>query len=232
MRLYRAFRAGGLVDLMMLDTRGHRDRQITSGTTALRSEPRRTLLGPAQERWLFAELRRSARNGTAWRLLGQQILFAETMPGGVPLSADMWDGYPAARARMFDFLDREQIGDVAILTGDLHSSWAIEVPADPWAGGDAPARRSRAVEFVTPAISSAPLFADAAWRDRALTVKAGAPHVKYVDGAANGYLVLDVTRDRLQADWYFVPTVQERTPEDRRAASFVCERGSARLSPT
>ena len=42
-------------------------------------------------------------------------------------------------------------------------------------------------------------------------------------------MTLDVTRERLLAEWYHVRTVTERTADATKAASFVCERGSARL---
>jgi alkaline phosphatase D len=230
-RLYRRFRAGDLADLVMLDTRGLRDRQVTPATSGELADPKRTLLGATQEAWLFDQLRGSTRDGTRWRIVGQQVLFAPLTPTGPPLSVDMWEGYPAARAHVFDFLATERIPDVAILTGDLHSSWAIDVAANPWAGAASAASRPLAVEFVTPAVSSAPLFADATLRARVPLFRQIAPHVKYLDGDGNGYIVLDVTRERLLAEWYFVPTVLDRTERESRVAGFVCERGASRLAP-
>ena len=227
-RLYRSFSMGGLVDLVMLDTRGLRDRQ--SRTASELADAGRSLLGGAQEAWMFDELRASTRRGTTWRLLGQQVLFSPVTPPGVPpLSVDMWDGYPAARARVLDFLQQEAVPNLAILTGDLHSSWALDVPPDPWAASGV-ARRPLAVELVTPAISSPPLFADPALRARAPGLRAVAPHLRYLDGDGQGYLLLDITRERLQADWYFMATVRERTALEARGTRLVCERGSSRLT--
>jgi alkaline phosphatase D len=230
-QLYRSFHVGDLADLVMLDTRGLRDRQVSAAAAAELSDPGRTLLGAAQEAWLFEELRASAREGAAWRLLGQQVLFSTLAPTGPALSVDMWEGYPGARARVLELLARERIADLAILTGDLHSSWALDVPADPWAASRSPAARPLAVEIVTPAISSPPLFVEPGYRERTAILRTLAPHVKYLNGDDNGYVLLDITRDRLQADWYVVPTVTERTDRESRAASFVCERGSSRLAP-
>ena len=230
-RLYRSFRIGNMADLIMLDTRALRDRQVATGQTAGLNDPRRTMLGDRQEAWLFDQLRASQSSGTRWRLLGQQVLFSPISPTGQPLSGDMWDGYPAARARLLDFVAREQVTDLAVLTGDIHSSWAIDVSANPWAAAGNPAARPLAVEFVTPAISSAPLFADETLRARAPLLRAVDPHVKFFDGDANGYVLLDVTRDRLHADWYFVPSVRERSDRELKSASLVCERGSSRLTP-
>jgi alkaline phosphatase D len=230
-RLYRSFRAGDLADLIMLDTRSLRDRQVTQATAGALGDQARTLLGTPQEAWLFDRLRTSERRGARWRLLGQQVLFAPLTPVGPPLSADLWDGYPAARARVTGFLASERIADVAILTGDLHSSWAIDVSANPWAPAGSAAGRSLAVELVTPAVSSPPLFADATLKQRAPLLRQFAPHVRYLDGDGNGYVVLDITRERLLAEWTFTPTVRERTAQESTAARLVCERGSARWSP-
>ena len=53
--------------------------------------------------------------------------------------------------------------------------------------------------------------------------------MKYMDGERHGYVTLDVTPTRLQTDWYHVRTITERTADETRAASFVCERGSRRM---
>ena len=232
-RLYRRFRFGALADLLMLDTRGLRDRQVANDDLRALANASRSLLGEAQERWLFDELRGSQRAGAGWRLLGQQVMFSRLMPPGRPvLLADTWDGYQAARDRMFDFLAAEQIGDVAILAGDLHSSWALDVPRNPWSGYQPESGAgSLAVELVTPAISSPPLFADPAIRAQAPTLRAFLPHLKFLEGDTRGYVLLDITRERLRGDWYFVPDVLQRSAAKTRAASFVCEHGSSRLVP-
>ena len=230
-RLYRRFRAGDLADLVMLDTRGLRDRQITAATADQLGNPGRTLLGRTQEAWLFDRLRESAKAGTRWRLLGQQVLIAPMSPTGQPLSVDMWDGYPAARARVMEFVARERVPDIVVLTGDLHSSWAIDVAQNPWAAAGTAAARPLAVEIVTPAISSPPLFTDASLRARAPLLRQVVPHVQFLDGDGNGYVVLDVTRERLLAEWYFVAAVRERSADEKRAVAYACERGSSRLSP-
>ena len=231
-RLYRDFRFGGMADLLMLDTRGLRDRQAPGTDPAAIADPRRSLLGAEQEQWLFERLVRSQRADVPWRILGQQVLFTPLSPPGPPaLSADMWEGYAAARDRVFDLIAREKITNLAILTGDLHSSWAAEVPRRFEASHEARTRATPvAIELVTPAISSPPLFADATMRDRVSLLGRAAPHVKYLEGEKRGYVLLDITRGRLQAEWYHVPGVAVRSPVEAKAASFVCERGSSRLS--
>jgi alkaline phosphatase D len=228
-RLYRSFRFGTLADLVMLDARALRDQQVAPDNLEALADPRRTMLGSAQEEWCFDELRTSQRNATAWRLLGQQVLFTRMTPAGQKVrNADTWDGYQAARERMLDVIGGERIRDVVILTGDVHSSWAMDVPRSPW--GDyraASGEGSLAVEFSTPAISSPPVFADGQGRERAAALKVMLPHLKFMDGENRGYVLLDVTETRVQTDYYFVATVDERSRQERHAASLVTERGSA-----
>lgn len=230
-RLYRSFRFGGLADLLMLDTRGLRDAQVAGTDFDALVDPRRSLLGAEQETWLNARMRDSQRAGTAWRILGQQVLFAPlSIPGIVAQNTDVWDGYPVARRRVFDMIAREKVTDVAILTGDVHSSWAMDVPRPDGKYDGRTGAGSVAVELVTPAVSSPAMFSAPALKERASLLRLAAPHIKYLEGDNRGYLIVDLTRDRLQADWYHVPTVSERSDREAKAASWVCERGSSRLA--
>ena len=229
--LYRVFRFGSLVDLIMLDTRGLRDRQAGSSDVQTLGDPRRSILGAPQEAWLFDQLRASRHAGSAWRVLGQQVMFSRLgQPGRGALLPDSWDGYPSTRDRVMEMLASERIPDVAILSGDVHSSWAFDVPRNPWNGYERGGKGSMAVELVAPAISSPPLFSSPEMRDRGMLLRALLPHLKFLEGESRGYVVLDITRQLLRGEWYFVPTVFERSAAEHRAAAFVCERGSAHLT--
>jgi len=230
-RMYRRFGFGGLADVMMLDGRSFRDRQVLASDYVALTDPQRSMLGAEQEAWLYDALRQSSRAGTGWRLIGQQVIFAPFVPhvGSAP-EIDAWEGYPAARSRLFDCLEQDRIADVAVLTGDIHSSWALDLPRSPLAGYDAATGQgSLAVELITPAITSSPFFDRAGVRERAEMFHSASPHMKYFDGERHGYVTLDITAARLQADWYHVRTITERTAVETRAASFVCERGSRRI---
>jgi alkaline phosphatase D len=230
-RLYRDFRFSDLADLVMLDTRGWRDRQVPGTDFDALADPRRSLLGTEQEAWLHARLRASQSAGTRWRVLGQQVLFAPlAIPGVAVQNTDVWDGYPAARRRVFEMIASEKLTDIAILTGDIHSSWAMDVPRPDGRYDARTGAGSVAIELVTPAISSPPMFANPQLRERATLLKLAVPHLKYLEGEHRGYVLIDITRDRLQADWYHVANVSERSPSESKATSFVCERGSSRLS--
>ena len=231
-RLYRSFRFGGLADLIMLDTRALRDQQVAADNITGLMDARRSMLGAAQEAWCFDTLRGSQRNGAAWRVIGQQVLFTRMTPAGRQVrNADTWDGYQAARERVLDCIAGDRIKDVMILTGDVHSSWAMDVPRSPWSD-DYRARTgegSLAVEFSTPAISSPPIFTDGQGRERAAALKLMLPHLKFMDGEHRGYVIVDITAARVQTDYMFVPTVSARTDVETRAASLVTQRGSAHV---
>jgi alkaline phosphatase D len=83
MPLYRRLRFGDLVEVNMLDTRQYRDDQPCDAgggggggvvTCPERVDPRRTILGAQQRRWLLRGLDRSAAR---WNVLAQQVVMAE-----------------------------------------------------------------------------------------------------------------------------------------------------------
>jgi alkaline phosphatase D len=189
---YRSFSYGDLVDLIMLDTRNSgRAKQLERNNPAL-DDPERTLLGRDQEAWLAAQLGASRAR---WRLLGQQVMVS---PFALGKNLDSWAGYPAARERFLQQLSAAN-GDSVILTGDVHSSWAMDVL-------DEEGEHSHAVELVTPGISS-PLLSRENAEARDADVMAQ-PHVRYAQMWKRGYMIVDVDRERVQAAWYHYESVE------------------------
>ena len=43
-------------------------------------------------------------------------------------------------------------------------------------------------------------------------------------------MVLEIARERLQADWWLLPTVKTRSAEQQFATGLVCEAGSRHLT--
>jgi alkaline phosphatase D len=233
-RIYRSFAFGGLADLIMLDTRLiDRDEQVgRREDVAIIDDPARSLMGRTQEQWLFNEMAESKRAGVRWQLLGQQVMFAPlSLPGASSLSADTWEGYRPARQRVMNAIRDQRLENVIVLTGDVHSSWAYDVPVNPWDGYDAGSGRGTvAVEIVTPAVTSPSGFGtpqQAAQRVEKFVKER--PHLRYVEGLYRGYVVLDVTRERAQADWYYVPTVSERNSTEQFGKGLVTQAGTPHL---
>lgn len=224
-RLYRQFAFGDLADLLMLDTRIEgRDQQASREDVAMIDRTTRQLLGPTQEEWLLEALRDSTAAGKPWQILGQQVMFAhQTPPGATPANTDTWEGYRAARNRVLDASTGAGVRHLVVLTGDVHSSWAYELARDPFDRAKynpETGQGALGTEIITPAVTSPGGPA----ADRIAGLYAARPHLKFVAGESQrGYVILDVTRERLQADWWLVPTVIERTESERFAKGLMSD---------
>jgi alkaline phosphatase D len=228
-RIYRQFAYGDLFDLMLLDTRyaGRSPMIATYCDRVGLSDESRQLLGVEQEEWFFDALRSSNQRGTRWRLVGQQVMLAQLSDTslGCVTHPDQWDGYAPTRTRMLGLLREEGVGNVVILTGDAHSSWAFDItdaPYDAAVYDAATGQGSLAVEFVAPSVSS-PYTIDGTETD------APPPHQKFVERLRRGYLLVDVTAERVQAEWYLLSSVLTQVTDETLAASYVARSGENRL---
>lgn len=236
-RIFRTLNFGRLADLMMLDTRlVGRDEQVRSRDAVAEMEaPARSLLGPAQEEWFTGQLDASTRAGTRWQLIGQQVMFApQAPPGQASPNPDSWDGYRAARDRVFGAVQRLSVPNFVVLTGDVHSAWAYDLPSRPF-GAYTPGsgRGSLGVEIVGTSITSPSALGSGPDGEQQLArLRATRPHLHYADGRYRGYVLVDITPAALQADYYAVPTVEDRVGGERCARSLVCEAGARHLTET
>jgi alkaline phosphatase D len=232
-RIYRTFRFGNMASLYMLDTRlVGRDQEAARDDAATIEQPNRQLLGAEQEGWLAEQMVASVKNQSRWHVLGQQVIFApQVEPGTRAANPDSWDGYRAARGRVFDMIERAKLENLAVLTGDVHSSWAFDLPRDPFKGYDkATGKGSVGVEFAGTSVTSpSSLGVTPEGKTQQATLLATRPHLHYVDGSYRGYFVLDLTRERLQADFYGVATVEERSTTEAFVRGFITESGRNHL---
>ena len=123
MRLYRRLAFGNLIDFSVLDTRQYRSNQAVKGGPArLRraSDPARTMLGEAQERWLFDNL---ADARARWTMLGQQVPMFARHSGtndadtfGDRQVAGISGGARSAVRRLMD----TKAPNPVVLSGDVH----------------------------------------------------------------------------------------------------------------
>ncbi|MGH9160223.1 MAG: alkaline phosphatase D family protein [Vicinamibacteraceae bacterium] len=144
---------------------------------------------------------------------------------------DVWQRDRYRFDRLFDLIVRERLDDLVVLTGDVHSSWALDVAPDPrtkTAYDPDTGRGALAVEYVTPGITSPGAYTDEPEKQESglAPVRARNPHIKLIDAVHRGYMIVDVTPERAQAEWFFTPTVSERTKQERFAAAFATAAGA------
>ena len=227
MRLHTAAAFGRLVQFHMLDDRQYRSPQpcapagrgganIVEDCDA-RLDPRLTMLGEAQERWLAAGLDRSPAR---WNVIGQQTLMAQLdrKPGpGRQFWTDGWDGYPAPRRRLLDYLGQRKPANPIVIGGDVHSFWVADLKPD----FDDPRSPIVATEFVGTSITSQ-------FRTRQENIDAllpDNPHIRLGNGSRRGYVRLEITPQRLRADLRTVRSVTQPGAEADTLATFVVEDG-------
>ncbi|GII64278.1 phosphodiesterase/alkaline phosphatase D [Sphaerisporangium krabiense] len=240
--IHRNLRFGTLADLTMLDLRSYRSQQ-TSGTAV--DDPSRTITGDAQMAWLKNTL---TTGDARWRLIGNSVMISPLALGALPasvlgplrellgvpeggygLNSDQWDGYTNDRKELLAVLPAGTV----FLTGDIHTTWANDVPLN---AATYPSTPPVAVEFVVPSVTSDNVddILKVPARTVSLTaealIKATNGHVRAVELDSHGYGVLDVRPERVQMDWY---KVSGRTQADARAtwfSSYASAYGSRRLT--
>jgi alkaline phosphatase D len=211
-QIFRSFEFGNLADVIMLDTRLEgRDEQVDAGSSLI-NDTSRTILGQEQFAWLKDELSNSTQT---WKVLGNQVMMGKISVLGSPLNTDGWDGYPAERQRLYSHIQDNVISNFVVATGDIHTSWAMELK-----NGSSPV----GVEFVTPSVTSP-----------GVPINVGGflsfenPHLKYVELTKKGFVILDITPEKIQSDWYYINTINEMNPTNSCQKSFYCNEGSGTL---
>ena len=231
-RLFRRLRFGNLAELSMLDLRTYRSEQAKIAASPAPSpdgtvsDPKRTITGDAQMRWLKESLQ---QNRAQWKLVGNPVMIAPVVfpplpndltkavndvtgllpEDGAPYNVDQWDGYTADRHEVLNHLADHKVRNTVFLTGDIHSAWACDLPLD---AGTYPteAGRSVATELVCTSITSDNLndITGTAPARSSIPVEAAIQannrHVKYLNFDDHGFSVLDVTPARTQMDYYVI----------------------------
>ena len=138
---------------------------------------------------------------------------------------------------------RASTADAVVLTGDIHSSWANDLPTDP-AAYRADRTSSAGVVFVCPSVTSDG-FEEVLGSAAAAVATTGAfqatnPWIRFLEGIGHGFAVLDVTPERVQTDFWFIRSggdkglaVDPRTDPSATVAyetSYASTRGSRQVS--
>lgn len=193
--------------------------------------PARTLLGPLQEPWLARGLAASVARGARWQVIAQQVVMAPlatppeiyaSMPAttsdflktrlemgaaagavGLPFNLDAWDGYPAARSRLFGAAQAAR-ADLVVLAGDSHNAWASNLTHKGKAVG---------TEFAVHSVSSPGFESLINWlppEDLAAALTRRNPDLVWTDTSRRGYMTIALTQARVTGEFVMLDTVRQR----------------------
>lgn len=210
--IHRTLPMGNLADLIMIDSRLEGRQQQIGTTGAAATDTNRTMLGAEQLAWFKTQLSTSTAK---WKLIGNQVMMAPLKVFGIYLNQDQWDGYQAERAKILRHIQSNNIDNVVVLTGDIHTSWANDIPkADVSysSGTDA-----ACVEFVCTSVTSGSFIT---FPVPASVITTLVPHIKYAELSKRGYLLFDVTEQKVQGDWIYMSTVTSKNFTSNTAASW------------
>jgi alkaline phosphatase D len=239
-RVFREVRIGDLAQITLLDIRSRRDQPLV-GPGA--DDPDRSMLGPEQRAW-FESVLEAPFSG--WRIVGSPSILSRTWiehpheplatalvklklidEDGEGPDEDQWDGYPAERTALLERF--AALDDVVVLSADIHISIAgrLEHAGEPVA-----------VEITSPSLTSQNLDEKLGVESRSEPILASErafldafDAAAWCEMASHGYIVCDVDRSRLRAEWWHVDGVLERLAGERLAAAFDVPRGAVRLEP-
>ena len=227
-RLYTRLAFGNLASFHVLDDRQYRSHQacprsgrggsnvVDVAECAELADPKRTLLGADQERWLEAGLKGSRAK---WNVLAQQTTLAQSdqKPGpGRQAWTDGWDGYPAARARLVDCLADNKVSNPVVIGGDVHMFYVNDIKRD-FAN---PRSETVASEIVGTSITS-----QARSQASVEKVLPDNPHIRFADSRFRGYVRVEVTQSRMVTNLRAMDDVARRDAPCSTLASFVIEDG-------
>jgi len=248
-KIYRDFKVGNLFHLICTDERSYRHEQCPQKFNAA-SCPNpnpNTMLGDKQREWFFSKL---SEEGFSWKLWANEVLFDQLVVGTVS-NTDSWDGYSGERQQIIDYLISKNIDNLVILTGDLHTFIAAEVP-DRFANDY---QKVVAAEFMTGAISSANLqdLLDEQAKGNApnvddsplgdivnsvgnvpptaqpadiitTNIQQSNPWLKFFNSKTWGYSVLEVNKDNTRCTFYSVNKYEQNPPKEL-LAQFLYKKG-------
>ncbi len=261
-RIYRSIRFGKMAELILLDGRLEgRDKQIDDAGNPDLFAPERTLLGKNQKEWLFQNLNTSPCH---WKLIANPVVFSEInvlwadMGGQFTLKIkelqntlfDYWDGYPAERAEIINYISAHNISNTVILSASMHCALAFDVIAratgnnpkgQPATYNPVTGEGSVAVEFAATSITS-DNFDEKMGKLTANTFQSlinrklpqpfnynPNPHLKFADLQRHGYLILTLSKERAEAEYYFVGDIKSHTNKETLAAKWHTVTGKNRL---
>jgi alkaline phosphatase D len=199
----------------------------------------RSLMGSRQENWMYRTLSESAKRGATWRVVGSQIVFSHISraaldQSGNGLNLDAWDGYQSNKNRTLHHLYSNNINNNIFLAGDSHASWVSDlVWLDEKEYDTVTGAGSIGVEFAGSAISSPCPYGEnitlATANNYSSIIEGSNVELHWQDLYYRGYYELHFTKDKVDANFFGIPTIREKKGWEIPIANFTVENGANKL---
>lgn len=231
-KIYRKYKIGNLVDLFFLDTRiNSRKAQNILASITGSDDSTHYLIGPEQFDWLKNGLQNST---STWKVLAQQVMVAPFKVFNIAFNSDQWDGYPSERKKLFNMVNDLNLNNLVVLTGDIHSAWANDLPFGRLPYNPNTGKGSAGVEFVTtavtsPAIPLTGILGNIAEGAFAQLVKDNNAHVKHNNFVNRGFNIIDFTSQKAQTDFYNIETIERPNSNYSYQVSYYTEKDTNHL---
>lgn len=220
------------------------------------ADPKREMLSQATQNLLVNAFDQSRQQGQPWRLVGNaspiaRMLVPDVAASGVtdgepaaqlecnaakalfwkgkyqlPFYTDTWDGYPAARERLYAQCRERGIQDMVFLTGDSHSFWLNQLADEEG--------NPMGLELGTSGVSSPGDFVESGWSvpvaeqlDRLF--ESALDEVIWTDNLHQGYVRADLTPEQLTSHYIAVDTVLSETYTTKTIKQTVITNTEGRL---
>ena len=144
-------------------------------------------------------------------------------PYGLPSNLDAWDGYPAARERLFAMLSADATNPIS-LAGDTHNGWAFNLTNS--------LGEAVGVEWGTPGVSSPGLesYVPLPPEQMQALLKGASPELVACDTSQRGWTQVTLTPEAAIAQWRVVSSVMEPTYQASDSEQLVTARNTRILS--
>jgi alkaline phosphatase D len=198
----------------------------------------RELLGVEQLSWIEDSILKS---NAAWTIFGQQVLMAklkfpdiskmlktEEIPDflkpylkflglGIPSNLDAWDGYPAARNKLYQLMKNAKKKFIS-LAGDTHNSWVSELENQ--------SGKKVGIELGAPSVTS-PGITDVLNLDENKFVDSIVKinkELQWMEPSNRGYLFLDCMENKIIASFDYIKDLNKINSEIGSSRSFIIYR--------
>jgi alkaline phosphatase D len=131
---------------------------------------------------------------------------------------DVWDGYPAARHRLYSRIKETKAQNPIVISGDVHVHYGADLKID----FTDPKAEVIATEFTNTSVSAGGDGADVAGNWEAL--RGANPHIRY-HSARRGYIACTATPVTLRADFKILDRVTVQDAPIKTGGSLVVEAG-------